>query len=81
MLVQLLHLIPKRFLTFNQHAQEWIFDVEAKLRKHYVTLLAVIKYVLLGLVSNLKEDQSAFVLVVHCHERNEINHNREENRG
>jgi hypothetical protein len=53
-----------------------------KLRKHYVTLLA--------LVLNLKEDQSAVVLVVyqalqavlavHCQERNEISNHRKENR-
>ena len=34
MLVQLLQLIPERFLTFSQHAQEGICVVEAKLRKH-----------------------------------------------
>ena len=82
MLVQLLHLIPERFLTFSQHAQEWIFGVWVKLRKHYVALLV--------LVSNLKEDPSAVVLVVHqalevvsavhCQERNEINNHRKENR-
>ena len=53
-------------------------------------LLAVIKIVLLVLVSNLKEDQSAAVLVVHqaleagsavhSRERNEINNHRNENR-
>ena len=51
-----------------------------KWRKHYVALLAVIKMVLLVLVSNRKEDQSAVVLVVHCQEGNEINHHRKENR-
>ena len=39
MLVQRLHLIPERFLTFSQHAPEWIFGVEVKWRKHYVALL------------------------------------------
>ena len=41
MLVQLLHLIPERFLTFNQHAQEWILGVWVKWRKHYAVLLAL----------------------------------------
>ena len=82
MLVQLLRLIPERFLTFSQHAQGWIFGVWVRLRKHYVALLV--------LVSNLKEDQSAVALVVHqalemvsaahCQERNEINNHRKENR-
>ena len=80
MLVQLLHLIPKRFLTFSQRAPEWTFGVWGKLRTHHVALLA--------LVSNLKEDQSAVVLVVHqtleavsavhCQERNEINNHRKD---
>ena len=56
MLVQLLHLIPERILTFSQHAQEWIFEIQVRWRKHSVALLV--------LVSNLKEDQSAVVLVV-----------------
>ena len=61
-----------------------------KLRKQHVALLAVIKMVLLVLVSNLKEDQSTAVLVVHqaleavsvvrCQERNKINTSRKENR-
>ena len=82
MLVQLLHLIPKRFLTFSQHAQKWIFRIQLK-------LFATRKIVLLVLVSNLQEDQSAAVFAVHqalevvsavqCQERNEINHNRKEN--
>ena len=72
-IVQWLHLIPKRFLIFCQHAQEWIFVVGVKFRKHYVPLLV--------LVSNLKKDQSAVALVVrqtlevvssvHCQETNE----------
>ena len=41
MLVQLLHPIPKSFLTFSQHAQEWIVGVWVKWRKHYMALLAV----------------------------------------
>ena len=82
MLVQLLHLIPERFLILCQHAQEWIFEIQVKWRKHSVALLAS--------VSNLKEDQSVValvvqqtleaVLVVHCQEGNEINNNRKENR-
>ena len=82
MLVQLLHLIPEKFLIFRQHASEWILGVWVKLRKHYVALLV--------LVSNLNEDQSAVVLVVHqvlqgvsavhCQERNEISNHRKENR-
>ena len=51
MLVQLLHLIPTRFFTFSQHAQEWIFGVQVKWRQHYVALLV--------LVLNPKEDPSA----------------------
>ena len=77
--VQLLH--PQEgFLIISQHAPEWIFGVEVKLRKHDVALLL--------LVPNLKEDQSAVVLVVyqvlesisavHCQETNEINHNQKE---
>ena len=82
MLVQLLHLISTRFLTFSQHAQEWIFGNEVKLLKEYVALLVI--------VSNLKEDLSAFVLAVqqaleavsalHRQERNEINNHGKENR-
>ena len=82
MLVQLLHLILERFLTFSQHAQEWISEVEVKWRKHHVALLA--------LVLDLKEDPSAVALVVHqaleaistvhCQERNEINNHRKDNR-
>ena len=41
-----------------------------------MALLAAIKIVLLVLVSNLKEDQSAVALVVHCQERNETNNHR-----
>ena len=80
MLVQLLHLIPERFLILFQHAQECIIGIYVKWRKHYVALLV--------LVPNLKEDQSAVVLVVHqaleavsavrCQERNEINNHRKE---
>ena len=55
MLVQLLRALEE-LLTFSQHAPEWIFGVKATLRKQYV--------VLLEFVSNLKEDQSAVVLVV-----------------
>ena len=80
MLVQLLHLLPERFRTVSQHALEWIFGVWVRWRKHYVVLLAAIKIVLLVSVSNIKEDQSAVVLVVHYQDRNEINHNRKENR-
>ena len=82
MLVQWLHLIPERFLTFSQHAQEWIFGIWVTWWQHYVALLV--------LVSNRKEDQSAAVLVVHqalevvsvvhCAERDEINNYRKENR-
>ena len=82
MLVHWLHLISERFLIFSQHAQEWIFGVSVKRRKHYVALLV--------LESNLKEDPSAVVLVVHqaleavsavhCSEINEINNHRKENR-
>ena len=82
MLVQLLHPISEGFLTSSQHAQEWILGVQVKWRKHYVALLV--------LVSNLNEDQSAVVLVVHqaleavsavhCQERNEINNHPKENR-
>ena len=90
MLVQLRHLVPERFLIFCQHAQEWIFGVEVKWRKQHVALLGAIKTVLSVLVSNLKKDQSAVVLVahqalevvsgVHCQERDAINHHRNENR-
>ena len=79
MLSQLLHLIPDRFLIFSQHAQEWIFRIEGK-------LFAAIKIVPLILVSNLRADQYAIVLVVyqalevisavHCQEGNEINNHR-----
>ena len=82
MLVQLLHLIPEKWLTFSQHAAEWIFGVDVKLWKHYVALFV--------LVPNLKEDQSAvFLLVhqvlvvvstVHRQERNQISNHRKENR-
>jgi hypothetical protein len=82
MLVQLLNLIPERLLTFSQYTQEWIFGVEVKLRKHSVALLV--------LVSNLEENPSTVVLVVHqaleavstvhCQERNEINNHRKDNR-
>ena len=65
MLVHLLHLIPERFLTFCQHAKEWIVEVSMKLRQAYVVLLAAIEIVLLVPVSNLKRYQSAAVLVVH----------------
>ena len=78
MIVQLLHLILERCLTFSQHAQEWIFGVWVKWRKHYVALLV--------LASNLKEDQSAIVPLVHhtlesvsavhCQGRNEIKSHR-----
>ena len=51
-------------MPFSQHAQEWMFGVLVKLREHYVALLVSIKIVLMVLVSNLKEDQSAVVLVV-----------------
>ena len=44
-----------------------------KLPKHYVVLVAAIKTMLLVLVSNLKEDQSTVVHVVHFQESNEIN--------
>ena len=89
MLVQWLHLILERFLTFSQHEQERMFVTEVKLRKHYVALLAIIETVLLVFVSNLEEDLSAVVLVVHqalevisavhCQERKEINNHRKEN--
>ena len=56
-----------------------------KLRKHDLALLPAIKTVLLALLSNHKEVQSAVVLVVHqaisavhCQERNEINNNQKE---
>lgn len=82
MLFQLLHLIPTRFLIFCQYAQEWTCGVLVKLRKHYVVLLVP--------VANLKEDRSAFVVVVHqaleaastvhCQNRNRINDTLKENR-
>jgi hypothetical protein len=81
MLVQFLH--PEEgFLIFGQHAKEWMFGFEVKLRKYYMASLVI--------VSNLKEDQSAVVLVmqqaleavstVHCQEIDEINNNGKENR-
>ena len=80
MLVQFLY-PQERFLIFSQHAQECIFEVWVKWRKHCVALLVI--------VSNLKEDQSAVALSVyqaleavptmHFQERNEINNHRKEN--
>ena len=82
MLFPMVHPIPERFLIISQHAQEWIVGVWVNLGNHYVALLIR--------VSNLKEDQSAVVLVVHqaqeagsavhCQERNEIENHRIENR-
>ena len=80
MLVQLIRLIPERFLTFCQHAQDWIVGVWVKLRKRYVALL----------VLNLNEGPSAVARVmhqaleavstVHGHERDEINNHRKGSR-
>ena len=82
MLVQLLHLIPERFLIFCQYAQEWMFEVWVKLRKQNVALMV--------LVLKLKEGQYAVVLAVHqalqvgsavqCQERNETNNHWNENK-
>ena len=82
MLVQWLHPIPEKFFTVSQLAQEWICGILVKWRKHYVALLV--------LVSNVKEDQSAVVIVVHqaleavsavhCQERNQIKNHRNVNR-
>ena len=81
MLVQLLH--PQEwFLIICQHAQEWIFEGLSEVAKALCGAF--------GICINLKEVQSAVVLVVHralevvsavhCQKRNEINNHRKENR-
>ena len=90
MLVQLLHLIPKRFLTFSQHAPERIFGVSVKLPTYYVALLAALKTVRWYLYQisrktslqlfSLSTRRREVVSAMHCQERNDINNHRKENR-